>query len=112
MAHDIPGDAPLPSAAAPSAAFCSPCNMWLNGAEQLSVHRAGKKHRRRLRSPRQAQFTGDQLYWARFAARYHLQMLYTRHTVRLARLACTAGTPSGALHTAPQPLQAFPASPA
>eukprot|EP00974_Lingulodinium_polyedra_P038540 3692547-Lingulodinium_polyedra.AAC.1 len=68
MACSGPGDASLPSAATHGALFCSSCNIWVNGAEQLSTHRAGKKHRRRFRSPQQTQFTGDQLYWARFAA--------------------------------------------
>eukprot|EP00974_Lingulodinium_polyedra_P102450 9920354-Lingulodinium_polyedra.AAC.1 len=56
--------------AAPSAGalYCSSCNMWINGSEQFWEHRTGKKHRRKFRALQQPQPTGDQLYWARFAA--------------------------------------------
>ena len=39
----------------------------------------GRKHRRNARALGAVGPTSDQRYWARYAARYHLQMLYTRH---------------------------------
>eukprot|EP00974_Lingulodinium_polyedra_P046873 4492230-Lingulodinium_polyedra.AAC.1 len=61
--------------------------MWLNSHEQWAEHIVGKKHRNNASVAMQRRFTADQLYWAREAARFHLQMLYTRYLVLLCRAA-------------------------
>eukprot|EP00974_Lingulodinium_polyedra_P021763 2101777-Lingulodinium_polyedra.AAC.1 len=69
------------------AAYCIDCRTRVDGAEQWSTRTAGKKHRRNADRALQPRFTDDQRYWAKQAARNHLQLLYTRYSVLLARLA-------------------------
>eukprot|EP00974_Lingulodinium_polyedra_P020062 1938892-Lingulodinium_polyedra.AAC.1 len=60
--------------------------MWLNSAEQWTEHVAGKKHRKNTRLAWQPRFTDDQRYWARQAARCHLQLLCTRYSALLRQI--------------------------
>eukprot|EP00974_Lingulodinium_polyedra_P029584 2850496-Lingulodinium_polyedra.AAC.1 len=56
--------------------------MWVS-CEQWDGHVAGKKHRKNSRSAALRQFSSDQRFVAREAARFHLQMLYARYFVLL-----------------------------
>ena len=70
---------------APGPVLCAACCMWCSSPQQYEEHVLGKKHRHNARvlvGP-----TSDQRYWARYAARYHLQMLYTRHIMVALRTA-------------------------
>eukprot|EP00974_Lingulodinium_polyedra_P008591 820218-Lingulodinium_polyedra.AAC.1 len=62
--------------------FCQDCFMWVS-SEQWDGHVAGKKHRKNCRSATLRQFSSDQRFVAREAARFHLQMLYARYLVLL-----------------------------
>eukprot|EP00974_Lingulodinium_polyedra_P002088 195933-Lingulodinium_polyedra.AAC.1 len=57
----------------PADRFCQDCFMWVS-SKQWDGHVAGKKHRKNTRVATQRQFSSDQRYWAREAAKFHLQM--------------------------------------
>eukprot|EP00974_Lingulodinium_polyedra_P041543 3990341-Lingulodinium_polyedra.AAC.1 len=85
MARPVRDETPRPTHAS-EAIFCSSCRMWVNGLDQWVTHVAGRKHRRNTGLALRPRFSGDQRFWARQAARSHLQLLYTRYTALLRQL--------------------------
>eukprot|EP00974_Lingulodinium_polyedra_P011516 1112527-Lingulodinium_polyedra.AAC.1 len=62
---------------------CMPGDHEICSPEQWAGHIAGKKHRKNTSVAKQRRFSAEQQYWAREAARFHLQMLYARYLVLL-----------------------------
>ena len=76
---------PRGEAPGPDAVLCPVCDVWLRSPQQYEEHLVGRKHRRNARALGAVGPTSDQRYWARYAACYHLQMLYTRFWQRQRR---------------------------